>query len=978
MQAFNRPSFLLVVLFALSVISSGVYAAENPVDQALLHPAIPLLDEAGNHVRESGKPYSPKTSCGSSSCHDYDKITHAYHFETGRDEASDEFGAKRGLPHLVSPGYFGGYTCMGGSNPEVLAKKENATTDDFADQGSAGLIKRCIGCHTGGGWMEKDRNGKRYDEANPSGIAELDGDYFNRGSDDKNNSADVNTVSRWDWNKSGVVEADCMLCHADFSALQKFDSKLGANDGSDDSDSAFDHFKDLRNNILVKNGNYFRYAPTAILEFLSLTKATPEGEDNTGDTSLLTFEREIKEGSTDPDYSLVLGDDNLPVLNWNADAFDANGKALIPMLRFPGNDNCMMCHRTSNSRRGFYGFGEAASATYADDQDGPLVEDYKDDVHKGKTWTEPNGETRSIENCNACHSQNYFKKSFENVDLNADHNFLKGNSDMDVRNDLDFNANAKTCEYCHNDAPAPSTLAIPSGHADMLSAHREIWKANGDMNGYPQDKLTKITKTHLDVVACQTCHITDKKSGSRPIQIMYRYRAEASGNLKIVPYNPRLRYYWKDQVSGRVLTKTERNSVFEMREENVVENGEEKVKKYGAIVNPAGDEIGRVTVRLSHGSWRFGDPQDYAGVMSLKNAYDSLLAKKGLANPDTIMVWTESNEYIISHNARPSPDSVPCGDCHNKKESGSFSSLVSTDGIFGEENIKTVTQLADPRLFTEGVVVFDFPYMKMDASGKVVENVSDILYATKVDPSMTALRSASAPIATGVVKRMPAREGLLAAGIEGTSDIETLSDLFRSEEMFLYRPNYGNRTVRAVSLMPEANSHTELLFPTYQMSVALAESDIALAAANAGFGELSSQVFSIRAIDKTSRKVAGFSGNPILVKLPYEGRANNLDEIKVIHSTNGTDWTEVVASKVQVLKAHSDEVGAESIGYVAFLTDHLSHYAIVNNSSLITARGIDTGAPQESTGSSGGGSFSYLLFWFGFLSFFRLVYMKKK
>jgi hypothetical protein len=54
----------------------------------------------------------------------------------------------------------------------------------------------------------------------------------------------------------------------------------------------------------------------------------------------------------------VLDENGMPQFNWHADAFDDNGRVTIPMLRFPGNANCMACHITSNSRRGFFGFGE--------------------------------------------------------------------------------------------------------------------------------------------------------------------------------------------------------------------------------------------------------------------------------------------------------------------------------------------------------------------------------------------------------------------------------------------------------------------------------------------------------------------------------------------------------------------------------------------------------------------------------------------
>ncbi|MBE9504817.1 MAG: hypothetical protein IME96_11645, partial [Proteobacteria bacterium] len=109
-------SIVLSILIFGTAFFSGPAAAAVDTE---LHPAIPLYDEEGNHVLDSGKPYSSRKSCGNNGgggCHDYESITHAFHFEMGRDEAKDDFGEKRGLSYLVSPGYFGGYNCMGGSN----------------------------------------------------------------------------------------------------------------------------------------------------------------------------------------------------------------------------------------------------------------------------------------------------------------------------------------------------------------------------------------------------------------------------------------------------------------------------------------------------------------------------------------------------------------------------------------------------------------------------------------------------------------------------------------------------------------------------------------------------------------------------------------------------------------------------------------------------------------------------------------------
>lgn len=73
----------------------------------------------------------------------------------------------------------------------------------------------CAVCHPGGGSLEYDRNGNRYDlfakdpknNITPGGANGLDGDYF------KSN-----------WAKSGAMEADCLMCH-----LKDYDNGLRKN-----------------------------------------------------------------------------------------------------------------------------------------------------------------------------------------------------------------------------------------------------------------------------------------------------------------------------------------------------------------------------------------------------------------------------------------------------------------------------------------------------------------------------------------------------------------------------------------------------------------------------------------------------------------------------------------------------------------------------------------------------------------------------
>ncbi|VAW95476.1 Cytochrome c family protein [hydrothermal vent metagenome] len=932
----------LAVVCLLGLFHVPLQAAPNTMDRPVLHPAIPLLDESGDHVLDSGKPYSPRMSCGNAGCHDYESITHAYHFEMGRDEASDDFGALRGLPQLVSPGYFGGYACMGGSNPEVLAKKVNASADDFADKGSAGLVARCISCHSGGGWMEKDRNGNRYDEMDVSHIATFDGDYYNRGTDANNQPADSDTVALWDWKKSGVLEADCFICHADFTQLTKTDPQLNV----EGSASAYDHFRELRRTQLVREGFFYREAASAILEFLNLHHAGCADDVAgcaTSTMTLLNFARDstadtAPHSRTKPQYALLLDTSEKPQINWNPQAFDSSGKVQIPMLRFPGNDNCMMCHRTSNSRRGFYGFGEGAAAV-SDEVTGIIEEDYQDDVHKGKTWIAENGESRRIENCNACHSRNYFKRPFDNVDLSANHNILKGNSDMDVRNDLDYAPNARSCEYCHNDAPEP---VIPSGQDSMLKAHLERWKHSGVMAGYPRSALERITQTHLDVVACQSCHITGKKSRGRPINPLYRYRQAENGDLKIIPYNPRTRYYWKDRNSGRVLNKTERNQVFK-----VVEGMD---GNYGAIVDPAsGIELARVSVRLSHGSWRFGEPQSYNDFLALKRAYDKLLQLKGVENADAVLVWTESNEYIMSHNTRPAVSSLQCSECHSKKQDGSFSALLSPDGLFGEANRKSVTTLVDPRLIDEGLVILDMPYMKVDEVGEVTVNVADILYQTLIDPSMTVLRSARARQVSGLMQRKPVASIIDDGIVANAADAQKLQDLFGNREIFVYQPNYGDASLRSTVLLAEINGQSNLLYPSYRFEFALAADSRTRELEAAGQGALVSPLISLLARDHSSQAVTRFDSARLLVRLPYRGSSNDLQQLRVVTTSRTGQWVPIDSANIVVVQPQT----SINEGYLFFWTTHFSGFAVTD-----VALGASTPPTPDvsDTQASGGGA----------------------
>jgi len=169
-------------------------------------PPFHLRDEAGAIIdpisgENADKPYSPKQTCGQ--CHDYDKITQGYHFTQGMGEDPTPEQAAR-VGWAITPGNFGGSWCSPAPLYRYLSRKENKSAVTMDMTAFTFFTAACGGCHPGGGPGEYDRQGKRYDlwmKDPASGFTDgaendLDGDYF-----------------KAHWAKSGVVEADCLLCH---------------------------------------------------------------------------------------------------------------------------------------------------------------------------------------------------------------------------------------------------------------------------------------------------------------------------------------------------------------------------------------------------------------------------------------------------------------------------------------------------------------------------------------------------------------------------------------------------------------------------------------------------------------------------------------------------------------------------------------------------------------------------------------------
>lgn len=244
-------------------------------------PPFPLRDEAGNVIDpvkgvNDTVPYSPRQTCGTSGCHDYRKITEGFHFTQGKGETPPkEFAAR--YSWVTSPGNYGGAWCSPAPLYRQLAPKTN-TSARLMDMTSFDFVTAtCGNCHPGGGPLEYDRAGKRYDAwmrdpasgLSPGGDNKLDGDYY-----------------KARWSETGVIEADCLLCHQPEYDLKKRNAELA-------------------------NLN-FKWAATAGAGFGVVKGQVAAGER--------------------------------PVVAYEKSRFDAAGNVLVHMAPEPRNETCLGCH----------------------------------------------------------------------------------------------------------------------------------------------------------------------------------------------------------------------------------------------------------------------------------------------------------------------------------------------------------------------------------------------------------------------------------------------------------------------------------------------------------------------------------------------------------------------------------------------------------------------------------------------------------
>ncbi len=192
-----------LLAFVLPLVAGvGDIRPEPPAPAKLAHPAVTLKDEGGRNVLDTGKPISTRQTCGDR-CHDYDFITDSFHFQQGKSEMDRQLLSSHGVAAFnSSPGMFGKFSII----PNRQLTHPDIQEASQADLSQPEWLTKCGGCHTGGGISEYDLKGRRLlgPDAHPDGP--LDPSYTIR---DRN----LGRVVAWDWQKSGIAEGDCFLCH---------------------------------------------------------------------------------------------------------------------------------------------------------------------------------------------------------------------------------------------------------------------------------------------------------------------------------------------------------------------------------------------------------------------------------------------------------------------------------------------------------------------------------------------------------------------------------------------------------------------------------------------------------------------------------------------------------------------------------------------------------------------------------------------
>jgi hypothetical protein len=282
--------------------------------------------------------------------------------------------------------------------------------------------------------------------------------------------------------------------------------------------------------------------------------------------------------------------------------------------------------------------------------------------------------------------------------------------------------------------------------------------------------------------------------------------------------------------------------------------------------------------------------------------------------------------------------------------------------VLGESNSKTVVELPDRRLIDEGIVEMAFPSMKASEQGVITENTADVLYYSAINPSLSLLSTAIAPVFSGNMKVTASETGLSGIGLNGDEVTQLQGMMAASDSIYFFKPRYGDQMVRDTALMAEKNRQAESVLPGYRFLIRVAEGEPVDNAAQAGRLRLS-QVYKIEATNSDGASVDQFPGTPLFIKLPWTG--SDSDALTVITSDNGESWSDVQSEQIVIAQAATEELD----GYVVVRSDHLSYFAVGER----TSTAVDSGGESGSGGGGGGAALLLPLMLLGIWGSRRLI-----
>lgn len=203
-----------------------------PLSQAAkMHQDVWLRNALGEHITpslNSSDPYSPRRTCGG--CHSYGTITQGAHFQQGFDAVSPKKGSASGLyltglglsalpepvaPKAIRSSYLAGLSAY--DWPAAAAKLPASKKISFP---AAGWYM------PGGGPLEygrdksgrPDLSGRNLTQRESSMRSRTDGDYSSRFTPDG--------LSHF--RESGVIEADCLICHSRNYSMDARNAQISA------------------------------------------------------------------------------------------------------------------------------------------------------------------------------------------------------------------------------------------------------------------------------------------------------------------------------------------------------------------------------------------------------------------------------------------------------------------------------------------------------------------------------------------------------------------------------------------------------------------------------------------------------------------------------------------------------------------------------------------------------------------------------